>query len=41
MTDVSAPIGRPFTYSLFRWVPRLGTGSGTRCCDPCGGGGCI
>ena len=36
-TDVSAPIGRPFTYSLFRWVFRLGTGSGTWCCGLRGG----
>jgi len=36
------PIGRPFTYSLFRWVSRLWTGSGTRCCGPRGGTGvCI
>src|SRR6218665_4062104 len=28
------PFGRPFTYSLFRCVSRLGTGSGIRCCDP-------
>ena len=38
-TDVSAPIGQPFTYSLFRWVSRLGTGSGTRCCGSRGGAG--
>src|SRR6218665_4150581 len=31
------PFGRPFTYSLFRRVSRLGTGSGTRCCGPRGG----
>src|SRR6218665_1150681 len=31
------PFGRPFTYSLFRRVFRLGTGSGTRCCGPRGG----
>jgi len=31
------PFGRPFTYSLSRWVSRLGTGSGTRCCGPRGG----
>src|SRR6218665_1420986 len=31
------PFGRPFTYSLFRSVSRLGTGSGTRCCSPRGG----
>src|SRR6218665_3063150 len=31
------PFGRPFPYSLFRWVSRLGTGSGTRCCGPRGG----
>ena len=31
------PFGRPFTYSLFRWVSRIGTGSGTRCCGPRGG----
>src|SRR6218665_4024481 len=31
------PFGRPFTYSLFRGVSRLGTGSGTRCCGPRGG----
>ena len=24
MTDVSAPIGQPFTNSLFQWVPGLG-----------------
>ena len=29
--------GRPSTYSLFRWVSRLGTGSGTRCCGSTGG----
>jgi len=38
-TDVSAPIGRPFTYSLIRRVSRLGTGSGTQCCGPRGGAG--
>ena len=37
MTDVSVPIDRPFTYSLFRWVSSFGTGSGTRCCGPRGG----
>ena len=31
------PFGRPFTYSLFRWVSRLGTGSGIRWCGPRGG----
>src|SRR6218665_3246546 len=31
------PFGRPFTYSLFRRVSRLGTGSGTRCCNLRGG----
>src|SRR6218665_552742 len=31
------PFGRPFTYSIFRWVSRLGTGSGTRCCGSRGG----
>ena len=31
------PFGRPFIYSLFRWVSRLGSGSGTRCCGPRGG----
>src|SRR6218665_1016568 len=31
-TNVSAPIGRPITYSLFRCVSRLGTGYGTKCC---------
>src|SRR6218665_1088990 len=31
------PFGRPFTYSLFRLVSRLGTCSGTRCCGPGGG----
>src|SRR6218665_1102107 len=30
------PFGRPFTYSLFRRVSRLGTGSGNRCCGPRG-----
>src|SRR6218665_3519565 len=39
MTAVPAPIGRPFSYSLFRRVPRLWTGSGTRCCGPRGGEG--
>ena len=38
-TDVSAPIGRPFTYSLFRWVSTLGAGSGPRCCGPRGRAG--
>jgi len=38
-TDASAPIGRPFPYSLFGWVSRLGTGSGTQCCSPRGGAG--
>src|SRR6218665_989155 len=33
----SAQIGRPFTYSLFRCVSQLGTGSGTQCCGPRGG----
>ena len=33
------PFGRPFTYSLFRWVSRFGTGSGTRCCSPRGDSG--
>jgi len=39
MTDVhvSALIGRPITYSHFRWVSRLGTGSGTGYCGPRGG----
>ena len=32
-------IGRPFTYSPNRWVSRLGTFSGTRCCGPRGGAG--
>src|SRR6218665_983651 len=31
------PFGRPSTYSLFRGVSRLGTGSGTRCCGSTGG----
>src|SRR6218665_387534 len=31
------PFGRPSTYSLFRRVSRLGTGSGTRCCGSTGG----
>ena len=35
-TDVS----KPFTYSLFWWVSRLGTGSGTRRCGPRGRAGC-
>src|SRR6218665_1866043 len=35
----STPIGRPFTYSHFRRVSRLGTGSCTRCCGPKGGVG--
>jgi len=33
------PFGRPFTYSLLRWVSRLRTGSGIRCCGPRGGTG--
>ena len=36
-TTYRHPFGRPFTYSLLRWVSRLGTGSGTRCCGPRGG----
>jgi len=39
MTDVSAPAGRLFTYSIFRWVSRFGNGSGTRYCGPRGGTG--
>src|SRR6218665_2032685 len=31
------PFIRPFTYSLFRWVCRLGTTCGIRCCGPRGG----
>src|SRR6218665_2132878 len=34
------PFGRSFTYSLFRRVSGLGTGSGTRCCCPRGGQRC-
>ena len=33
------PFGRPFTYSLFRCVSRLGTGSVNQCCGPRGGEG--
>src|SRR6218665_3974402 len=35
--DVSPPIRPPFTYSPFKLVSRLGTGSGPRCCGPRGG----
>ena len=35
-TEVLAPVGRPFTYKLLRWVARLGTGSDSRC-GPRGG----
>jgi len=31
------PFGRPFAYSLSRWVSRLGTGSGTQCSGLRGG----
>src|SRR6218665_3450843 len=34
------PFGRPFPYSLFRRVSRLGTGFGTLCCGPRGGQRC-
>ena len=33
------PFGRPFTYSLFRLISRLVTGSDTRCCGSRGGAG--
>src|SRR6218665_1755921 len=33
------PFDRPFTYSLFRRISRLGTASDTRCCGPRGGTG--
>src|SRR6218665_3777102 len=36
-TDVSEPIGQPFTYSLNRLVFRLETGSGIQYCGPRGG----
>src|SRR6218665_162142 len=34
------PFRQPLTYSLFRWVSRLRTGSGPRCCCSRGGQWC-
>jgi len=38
-TDVSAPNRSTLLLLTFRWVSRLGTDSGNRCCGPRGGAG--